>query len=387
MIKNLKNRKFSKEIEAEIIKGYLNGLGSPVLAKQHGCSSVSIRAILKRHGIPRREWTDYQKLTPGLKIELCEKYQKGISPEQLSSEYGLCTSRVHRILNDFHVKKRKGGFQVKYPCAPIEGPFLHYMLGYIAADGCLRRDKEAIYFSVSVKDRYFLESIIKILCPTMKLKKYISSGGYEQYRCYVTNSFLYQHCLDIGITPAKSLTLDVKLGDKSEEFRWYFLRGVIDGDGCTYIRENKKGNKIGTIKVTTGSEIFAKEIASSFFNTRIDLQTAHKKTKGKVYYDVTWDGFLSIELCKRLPKEGYMLERKTDMIEKISQMELKEKRYYILDNRRVSLRDIDIILGFKKGTVSARIRRGWSIAEAISYSKQITLKEIRKLSIEKEENG
>lgn len=50
-----KPRRFTDEQEVEIAKRYINGVGAPTLAREHGVSHHTIYNVLKRLGVPSRK--------------------------------------------------------------------------------------------------------------------------------------------------------------------------------------------------------------------------------------------------------------------------------------------------------------------------------------------
>lgn len=112
----------------------------------------------------------------------------------------------------------------------IWNPELAYAVGLIATDGCLA--KYSALIDMTSKDREQLENYRRCLNISAPISKKRSGAGNEYLRVQFKNMLFYDFLVSIGLTPAKSKTLGpLKIPDK---FFFDFLRGVFDGDGCTY---------------------------------------------------------------------------------------------------------------------------------------------------------
>ncbi len=110
-----------------------------------------------------------------------------------------------------------------------QSPEMAYILGFIAADGCLQDDNGTrLSIILSEKDREHLEKIVNCLSYSGELHHSSSNNA-----CYfnIGSREIFNDLLSYGITPRKSLTL--KWPDNLEE-KYYpdFIRGYFDGDGC-----------------------------------------------------------------------------------------------------------------------------------------------------------
>ncbi len=109
---------------------------------------------------------------------------------------------------------------------------LAYAVGLIATDGSLSNDGRHI--DLTSKDKDQLETFIRLLnlkCKVgLKRSSYNTKGTY--FRIQFSNVRLYRFLCSIGIRPNKTKTIGkVTIPDK---FFADFLRGNLDGDGCTY---------------------------------------------------------------------------------------------------------------------------------------------------------
>lgn len=109
---------------------------------------------------------------------------------------------------------------------------LAYAIGLLATDGCLSPPGHLI--NLTSLDIEQLQNFCKCIGLEIHIGKKSSSAGKEKkYRCVqLKNVFFYEFLVSVGLTPAKSKTLGpLKI---PRRYFFHFLRGVFDGDGCTY---------------------------------------------------------------------------------------------------------------------------------------------------------
>lgn len=155
----------------------------------------------------------------------------------------------------------------------------HYLLGAFITDGCMARDTSC--FSITSKDKDWLELITNIICPNKPLHK----PGKNCYRASFTHTQMYDWLVLHEVVPAKSLT--VRMPTIPIQYERDFLRGVIDGDSSIvvspYSRWNrKKTGKWNGIKVNcfiySASEDFLQSISNLLNNNGFN----HSFKKNKV---------------------------------------------------------------------------------------------------------
>lgn len=111
-----------------------------------------------------------------------------------------------------------------------------YIVGYIYADGNL--DKSKYRLRISSIDEQILNDINKRLNSNRKLMLERNTNNKSWYTLTIDNKNIYEDLLSIGVTPNKSKTATI-IKDIPKEYRYDFLRGYFDGDGCVYAEYHK----------------------------------------------------------------------------------------------------------------------------------------------------
>lgn len=155
-----------------------------------------------------------------------------------------------------------------------------YIIGLILTDGCLRKNGKSITICISLKDRYMIEMIHDIACPSKKIYK---DGN--NWQVVWKNRFDSDYLESISITCRKTLT--VKL--PSLDNMWSLVRGIFDGDGCVFISKTRDSytGKIYSyvyISITSGSIHLIEELSEFLSNNNICNTINKDSRKGNVYY-------------------------------------------------------------------------------------------------------
>ena len=127
--------------------------------------------------------------------------------------------------------------KTKLPITTKWSPNLAYIIGLIATDGCLSKDRRHIDFTS--KDIDQIRTFKKCLGIKNKIGYKVSGYSDKWYpRIQFGDINFYNFLLDIGLTPAKSKTLgSLKIPRK---YFFDFLRGCFDGDGSIHAYWDKR---------------------------------------------------------------------------------------------------------------------------------------------------
>ena len=133
-------------------------------------------------------------------------------------------------------------------------PTMAYVLGFIMADGCLKRD--SYWISISQKEPRILRKIAYAISHTGRL--YRESRGY--YKLEFRSEYVWKRLYGLGVTPAKSRTLE--LPDIPRQYLPHLIRGYFDGDGSVCVRDRGKKPLI-YVSIATGSKRLKSQLCSA----------------------------------------------------------------------------------------------------------------------------
>lgn len=273
-------------------------------------------------------------------------------------------------------RSRRKNFNRYREAATYNEKSLAYICGFIAADGCLSRDSTSITIELQESDVHTLE-MIRDTCiakgdvPDFKIKYVARREGRPTnsptVRIHLNLPKLYSDCLELGITPAKSLTLNPKLEGKSEDFLWYFLRGMLDGDGCVIVGKTLADC---SIRLSSASPACVRTMQAIYGGTI---------AKGTTVENLQFKGALAKQLASRLPLDEITMERKTRKLKEILSMPAQAVRnssvlmgtiWGVLEkpiNMIDAWRQSDKLVTYE--TVKWRVYRGWTLEDAASLPK------------------
>jgi hypothetical protein len=175
---------------------------------------------------------------------------------------------------------------------------LAYIVGLITTDGCLSKDGRHLDFTS--KDLEQVQNFARILNlknkVSLKKSSYNPEGVY--YRIQFGNVILYRFLLKIGLMPNKSKTVGaLKIPDT---YYGDFLRGHLDGDGCTYsLWDSKWKNSFRLYLIFfSASKIHLEWI--QFKIQSLYLLKGRLRYKGKSTYELKYAKKSTIQLLSRM---------------------------------------------------------------------------------------
>lgn len=222
--------KFSKEIETEMIRLYVNeNKNTNEIAKIFNTYNTSVRRVLLRNNIELRS-------------------------------YGVAQRRVH--LKDIKDKEKTPDFD--------------YFIGLLATDGCITGDRIVLDFSEENKEllnywNEFLGNTCNIICSIHKVFKV------PQYRIAFRNPEIKDYLATFGIVPRKTFDLSLSY------INWDVLRGIIDGDGC--IASTNNGTTL-RISITSACKNFLVQIQEFLNKYSIQSSILESDRNKNITYDL-----------------------------------------------------------------------------------------------------
>lgn len=185
--------------------------------------------------------------------------------------------------------------QVRYTCdeeffsRDTEAAF--YIAGFIAADGCVKKDSSVLYIGLAKKDEKQLKIIKALLNANNPLYYYIIKNSrpnpnWNDTECVQLRISSKQLCKDLlrfGVTERKTHTLQFPDWMKSHPLKHHFIRGYFDGDGSFYTSLKKDGSR--TVEQVCfsmrGTDHFLSSVAEIFRN-EVALPEKSKKKAPRI---------------------------------------------------------------------------------------------------------
>ena len=113
-----------------------------------------------------------------------------------------------------------------------------YILGFLAADGCVSKDTNHFYIDLQESDEEILYKIKNELSFAGDIQHYTNNHGCTYSRLRVCSKTIKEDLSHYGITPKKTYTLNPPHFLEKQYYISY-IRGYFDGDGCIYIKPEK----------------------------------------------------------------------------------------------------------------------------------------------------
>jgi hypothetical protein len=143
--------------------------------------------------------------------------------------------------------------------AQIDSPIKAYVLGILAADGNILAKHDRITLELSAKDAGLLETVRDELVPGGTISAR-SRRGYDYQTLVFVSHPMVVDLAELGITPAKSLTL-VWPEKLPPAFAREFILGYFDGDGFITSHDHPNGRRYQYLGITSGSRELLVSIA------------------------------------------------------------------------------------------------------------------------------
>jgi intein/homing endonuclease len=192
-------------------------------------------------------------------LDILKLYDEGSSIKNICSKLHIGKSTIHNYL-----KKNNRRRQILHTFDDLSfygfTPESCYWAGFIAADGCIDKNKYYCRVDLHIDDKSHIEKLLKftkdknisIICGN-KISTFKNGKACNVAHCYADiNSVKIVKDLNdnFNITPAKSFTLRPPIKIPQRLVRHY-IRGYFDGDGSIYWN---KSHKCAVFSICSGSK-------------------------------------------------------------------------------------------------------------------------------------
>lgn len=231
-----------------LIQDYLNGASFDSLIKKYHHKFITIKNCLIENNIPIRSKSEAMKnknsiiISPDIEQKIIINYNNGMGLASAGKQYNVSEYIVKKILNKYniHIRSLKESVIIpnnnrkKYFCNEnyfkTQNSDMAYILGFLAADGTVRKDSNQIKITLAQKDAELLEIIKEKLEYTGEVKYTTTSKGFNIATLEITSSNYKKDLALYNIVPQKTFSFSIpELLNK--EYWIDFIRGYWDGDG------------------------------------------------------------------------------------------------------------------------------------------------------------
>jgi hypothetical protein len=209
------------------------------IAIELGRSYEAVRRKASKVGVQRQGWGE--KFTPEEDRILLERYVTSPMSEMvalLKRHHNSIRARARTLglVNEEQVKRAKIAAGIRHDYfSQIDGPLKAYLLGLLAADGCVSSTDNSIKLKVSAKDVVLVELLRDAISPhsVVRVDTLEPLPGYTKKRkaaaMSVSSAQMKADLGQLGIVPRKTFT--IQWPRLAPQFTAPFILGCFDGDG------------------------------------------------------------------------------------------------------------------------------------------------------------
>lgn len=169
------------------------------------------------------------------------------SQKEIGEIFNISQSQVGNILKKYGIKLPKSRLNMSKLALDIDyfktvdSPEKAYWLGFICADGCIKKDGGKL--TILVKDREICEKFKKAIKADHKISDREvydkrTDKIYTESAIQITNALFVSNIINLGVTYEKSSVLNFP--NIEEQYYSYFIAGLFDGDGSISFKSNGK---------------------------------------------------------------------------------------------------------------------------------------------------
>ena len=243
------------------------------------------------------------------------------SQKEIALIYKINIIAIREILKNNGIKRKKSRLNMSHLALninyfnQIDSPDKAYWLGYICADGCVKKSNNKV--SLVSKDLEVIEGFKEAIGAEHAITKSETfdkrtNKTYTGYSIQIGNELFVANLINLGITSNKTDIL--KFPNIEEKYYSYFMAGLFDGDGCISIKG--KYNHALTISLISTNEVltFIKNYILNKFNIKSKYYCKVTENKPNVWRMILYaDAFKFLNFIYSDNTFKYYLKRKHDI--------------------------------------------------------------------------
>jgi len=253
-----------------------------------------------------RTLTPYSKLTSQQKQQILDAFKGGMECRDIPNHLGVSGRAVPKVLTSAGINtKRRNRYTLNESYFDvIDSEVKAYLLGLIAADGCVTTTNYVAFESI---DKELTELLRDSLEYSGEIRIVKPQGYAPHYRINFSSPRLASALRSYSIVAGRTFS-GAYYFPKAEYLAAYVL-GYFDGDGCAYVNKGRSGGLVCIV----GSFEFTCELARCLEMGRVEEHTSKKVYYWKIYSRKNIEAFYSL-----LYKHQFLgLQRKKKKIEEI----------------------------------------------------------------------
>lgn len=297
------------QLQKEFIIDNYSSMPSNLICKKIGIDYIALSNYARSRGLKKNIDINYNLPNKGVLYQQKRKNQKDYN---IYDKIGKVKEPNVPVL--YKSKYGKYTYNNNY-FETIDNEWKAYWLGFLYADGWVRKKKNSIGLSLAIRDKEHLIKFKKSLQSNHKFYYYNSRGfdskktkSYPAVSLRITNEKMTNDLIRLGCIPNKSLVLKFPIYNQvPKDLIRHFIRGYFDGDGWIWVNDTPKIGVgfCGTINML-------KEIKKNLISTLNITDIKIKPKYNEFYGEMAWGSFTD---CEKIFKYFYSdvniwLERK-----------------------------------------------------------------------------